>query len=349
MRCGRSIFILFFATQLFGLSFFVSLLSRDVSYQVEAFSQHLNETQALMASSKIEKVSFPVLQRDGSGQTFTRAAFLVVRPNAIGTVIICHGYTQSKHDSFFLQTFFPYFNVLAFDFRAHGDDVVGQVSTIGQDEKLDVYGAVEFVKSHLSLKDKPIIGFGFSMGAVSLLQAQARYGTLFDALILDSPFDSSDECMERSLDTLLSYKIFGKKRHLPGKKLIMRSLYSSRMQPIMKPIFRWASGMDPRNINTKFVRVNPIEVASKITIPCLFISCHNDKNVASDSVARLYNAVKAPFKRLWISQGMKHCGSCLAQPQLYQYKINSFIRKVLSSKWNDAAKIIDERIKIQAA
>ncbi|HSW75847.1 MAG TPA: alpha/beta fold hydrolase, partial [Candidatus Saccharimonadales bacterium] len=208
-----------------------TMTPENVAAEFQAYVKHLAKTKENMLALKVEKVTFPVKENDSSDKTFMRNGFLALRPNAVGTVIICHGYTHSKHEAFFFKTYFSHFNVLAFDFRAHGELISDQESTIGRDEMHDVYGAVQFVKSHPLLKNKPIIGFGFSMGAAALLMSQGHYQNLFDALILDSPFESSTDCMDRCLDGLLSYTLFGRTYKLPGKGLIMKSLYTPSLQP----------------------------------------------------------------------------------------------------------------------
>lgn len=309
-----------------------------------AYRNYIDMIKHHVASFQRELISFPVVCREGSEETFVRNGFLVRREHALGSVIIAHGYTHSKHDSFFFRTMFPHFNVIAFDFRAHGELIEGQFSTLGRDEVFDIKGAVDFVRAQPDMAAKPIIGFGFSMGAVALIQAQAKFQNLFDLLILDSPFDSSSDCMSRSIDKLLTIKFFGKSFHLPGKTLLMKALYSERFRPLIKRLFRWASGMNPDMVPTKFVEVIPLNEVDKITIPTMFISCEKDKSVTVDCVKRLYESVHSSFKRLWITQGIKHCGSCLAQPELYGYKVNSFIRKVFEHDWHVPEKIQDDRV-----
>ncbi len=317
---------------------------------IQAYQQYLHASKQALSGLEIQAISFSVKKNDTSSQTFERKGFLAIRPEALGTVIICHGYTQSKHEAFFLKILFSHFNVVAFDFRAHGELIEkGQFSTIGRDEVFDVLGAAQFVKSLPCSVGKPIIGFGFSMGAVSLLQAQAKHKDLFDLLILDSPFDSSSACMEQNIDRMLTFQLFGKERKFPGKTVIMKMLYNEKMSPLVKKFFRWASGMNPYIVPTKFVPVIPIEHAANISIPCFFISCERDKSVQVDSVMRLYETVQSPFKRLWITRGLKHCGSCLAQPELYAYKINKFINAVLKKDFRVAEKIRDDRVEIHNA
>lgn len=348
MRYKLHAYVFVLSLSVFDLIFAEDLSSKTQSLIV-AYQQYVDSIKQSLAGFEVQDVSFPVFQNGNSAETFTRKGLLALKPNALGTVIICHGYTHSKHEAFFFKTLFSHFNVLAFDFRGHGELIEGQFSTIGRDEIYDVEGAVRFIKSLPECQSKPIIGFGFSMGAVSLLQAQAEFGNLFEMLILDSPFDSSSECMERSIDRLLTYNIFGKQRQIPGKKIMMKVLYSDRMRPVVRKFFHWASGMDPYKVPTKFVPVIPIMSASKITIPCFFISCEQDKSVHVSSVLRLYDVVSSPFKRLWITHGIKHCGSCLSQPEMYTYKINKFINSVLKKNFKVPAKIRDDRVAIQAA
>lgn len=313
----------------------------DLSYdkQVKNIKKHMHEFKASI-------ISFESKENETSNKMLTRKGFLTTRPNALGTVILCHGYTHSKHEAFFFKTFFPHFNALAFDFRAHGELADGQHSTIGADEIWDVIAAVEFVKNHPELKNKPIIGFGFSMGAVSLLRAQARWQNLFDMLILDSPFDSGYDCMNQGLEKLLQVKLFGRNYQLPGRKLILNSLYSERLSAIIKYVFKLVTGFNPNQISTKFVHVAPIETAQNIKIPCLFVACVQDNKVPVDAVRRLYNAVDSPFKRMWITQGIKHCSSYLTNPEGYWYKLNKFVKKVLENDMKVKEKIVDERVMI---
>jgi len=309
-----------------------SSLDADIARMKESFK-----------SLNFENIEFPVQKSRGDTATFIRKGVLITRPQAVGTVVVCHGFTQSKHEAAFFRTFFPHFNVVAFDFRAHGDLVDGQYSTIGNDEIYDVKGAVDFVKSLPEFQDKPIVGFGFSMGAVTLIQAQAEFPDLFNAMIMDSPFDSSSDCMAACIEKMLTVKLFGQKYRIPGKKVMMKCLYCERLQPLMRQVFRYATGFKNVAAKTKFVPVLPIENAPKITVPCYFITCENDQKVPIACVRRLYNAVSAPYKRLWITKGIRHCGSCLDSPELYAYRVNKFINNVLNNSYTEPEKVHDDR------
>lgn len=333
------IFSMIFCSQMTPFSAWSTLIGDTYVNQVKNAKKQLSQL-------KVEHVSFQSQESDTSQKLFKRNALLATRENALGTVIFCHGYTSSKNESFFFKTFFPNFNALAFDFRAHGELTNGQYSTIGGDEIHDVRAAVEFVKQHPHLKDKPIIGFGFSMGAASLIRAQGRWDNLFDMLILDTPFDSGQECMSQGLDKVMSFSLFGRNFKVPGKNLVMKSLYNPYLSPIVKRFFKLVTGFNPNQIPTKFVPVAPIDSAPNIKVPCMFFACVRDNKVPVDAVRRLYNRVDSPFKRMWITQGFKHCSSFLASPELYWYKVNSFVRKVLDKDMKEKEKIVDDRVTI---
>lgn len=309
-----------------------------------SFAQDIKKMEQSLHDLNFENIEFPVRKSQADAGTFIRKGILVTKPKALGTVVICHGFTQSRHEAAFFRTFFPHFNIIAFDFRAHGDLTEGQYSTIGHDEIYEVKGAVDFIRSIPTLQNKPVIGFGFSMGAVTLIQAQAEYPDLFHAMIMDSPFDSSSDCMAACIDKMLTIKLFGQKYRIPGKKIMMKCLYCERLQPLIRQLFRHAANFKDLTAKTKFVPVLPIENAPKITIPCYFITCENDQKVPVGCVHRLYDAVASSYKRLWITKGRQHCASCLESPELYIYRINKFIKNVLNNSWNEGQKIHDERI-----
>ena len=305
--------------------------------------QDIEQMRKSMQDFQMQPISFWVQKSKQEPTQFIRKGFLITRSQALATVVICHGFTQSKHEAAFFRTFFPHFNILVFDFRAHGELTDGQYSTIGNDELYDVKGAVDFVRTHPELKDKPIIGFGFSMGAVSLLQAQAEFPDLFKVIIMDSPFDSSSDCMAAAIDKMLTVKLFGHSYQIPGKRVMMKCLYCERLQPVMRQVFGYATGFKNYAAQTKFVPVIPIQNAPKITIPSMFISCENDQKVPVGCVRRLYNNVSSPYKRLWITKGIRHCGSCLECPELYAYRVNKFIKSALDNSWKNSEKVHDDR------
>ena len=99
------------------------------------------------------------------------------------TVILCHGLGANKANQLVMaQDLVPGgYNVLAFDFRAHGASG-GQLSTFGDTERRDVLGAVRWVRHNRPNQSVRIVGVGASMGAAALVAAAADPGPEGQAL-----------------------------------------------------------------------------------------------------------------------------------------------------------------------
>ena len=335
--------------------FFILIGFSIVSLTIQSFS-HVIDAQTIYNLADIkeqikhiqfENIVLESLIDHHTTATLQRKGIVVRKPHAIGTVIICHGYLGCKRDALALKHLFPLYNIVVFDFRAHGDDKEGQVSTIGRDEAFDVIAAVKFVKSDPEMAGKPIIAFGYSMGAVSAIQAQAMDATLFDAMILDCPFASTDEAMRRGLEEKMKISLFGRQFTIPGQQFLLDHMYDQSAQAITNFLFKAITQLDSKKVATKFVRVVPIESVKKITVPCFFIHCENDKKVTISDVQSLYNN-KPGFKRLWITQGKAHFGSYQNNPELYWYKVNKFLTKLRERTIDDREqeKVCDHRTKV---
>lgn len=310
---------------------------------------NLSDVKQQIKKIQFEEVSFNVFTDETKTKTFQRRGVLVRRPDALGTVIICHGYLGCKRDAIALKHLFPLYNVFSFDFRAHGDDRDGQFSTIGRDEAFDVIGAVKFVKSDEQMRDKPVIAFGYSMGAVSAIQAQAMDETLFNAMILDCPYDSTHDAMSRGLEEKMSITIFGQKYKIPGKQFLLDHMYDESAQVITNFLFKAITKLDSNKVSTKFVRVEPVKSVRKVNVPCFFIHCVNDKKVPVDAVMSVYEN-KPGFKRLWITQGKGHFGSYQHHPEMYWYKVNKFLTKLGEKELANRVqeKICDQSITVKS-
>ncbi len=152
----------------------------------------------------IERVDIVSKESESSDNTITRKGILVRHPNAQANIVISHGFMCDKFDVGFLRSLFPKgkYNFLTYDFRAHGENIKGQLCTFGKDEAFDVQAAAHYFKNHPELGKLPILAYGFSMGAVATIEAQAKDPSLFRALILDCPFDSTENIVKKSLQSL---------------------------------------------------------------------------------------------------------------------------------------------------
>jgi alpha-beta hydrolase superfamily lysophospholipase len=98
------------------------------------------------------------------------AGWLIPHPHPRGNVIFCHGHGRNRgHVAGLLQTFHGLgLNVLAFDFRGHGDSP-GHTSTFGQREAQDLIAAETYLRRRFPRQ--PVVLVGISLGAAVSLQA----------------------------------------------------------------------------------------------------------------------------------------------------------------------------------
>ena len=133
------------------------------------------------------------------------------------TVIVCHGLASSKSNQLILgRRLVPGgFNVLAFDFRAHGESG-GQLTSFGATEKRDVLAAVRWVREAHPQQSQKVFGVGASMGGAALIAAAADpspEGQSISAIATYAVYDDMDllvrdlsrEYFERPLGWLLEH------------------------------------------------------------------------------------------------------------------------------------------------
>ena len=277
--------------------------------------------------SRVEPISFESPKCEGSTETITRKGFFTIREGAKATLLICHGYSCDKHDVAFIRTFFPNFNVMVFDFRAHGEHADDEECTLGKEEANDVIAAARYLQGRPEVQGQKLFAYGFSMGAASLIEAQAKE-PLFDGLILDCPFASSESVIAQGLDNL-KFTIFGCTFDMPGKRLLKRHAFNPYVQSLIKILFKVTANWDATVINTNMQPISPVNSIKKINIPCLFIHCINDEKVTVKAVKKIYNGATG-YKRLWLTSGRRHYDSIFYHPEEYAKRTNGFLDEVLT-------------------
>jgi pimeloyl-ACP methyl ester carboxylesterase len=280
----------------------------------------------------IEPIVFYSQKMADSSDVIVRHGVLKTIKDAPATVLVCHGYMCDKNDIAFLRSMFMNYNVMTFDFRAHGERKEDQYCTFGRDEALDVIGAVRYLRSRSEVADKPIIAYGFSMGAASAIEAQSR-DKLFDAMILDCPFDSTDSIIKRALANF-KFNVLGYQFELPGREWMQEHAYTPFVQALLKVAFKAIVNLDAFAINTYMHQTSPVESIEKVNVPCYFITCKNDQKVPVDAVTSVYAGAKG-YKRLWITNGRRHYDSLFFNPEKYFYKVNKFVAKVVAGTLKD--------------
>jgi pimeloyl-ACP methyl ester carboxylesterase len=281
-----------------------------------------------------ENIRFSVRLAPDSCDRIERRGLLVRRPQSRAIILICHGFTCAKDDTRFLRgALFSEYTTLSFDFRAHGESCTSEhVCTFGSLEKYDVMGAVEFIRTQPDLAGKPIIVYGFSMGAVAAVLAQAERKDLFHAAILDCPFESTDQLIARLLNSV-NFSVAGYEFGLPGKALLKRYAYNSYVQEIIKRALRIKTAVvdNSPTIKACMVPIDTVQAASMFDIPTLVIVCKKDDKAPVAAAYTIYNALPNT-KHLWITNGREHFDSFFFNPEKYGYKIFQFIEEVLDKK-----------------
>ena len=108
-------------------------------------------------------------------------------------MIVCHGLASNKANQLVLvRDLIPAgYNVLAFDFRGHGESG-GQQTSFGDLERRDVLGAVRRLREARPRQSQHIYGVGASLGAAALIAAAAdksEDGRAIDAVAVYGTFD----------------------------------------------------------------------------------------------------------------------------------------------------------------
>lgn len=310
--------------------------SRKKDYPSQVSSYLLPHAPAYsFLKGTLQEISFPVQAHESlSNQTYIRHGTFLQFSDARATIVLCHGFMCDKKDIGILRMLFRNSrypcNILSFDFRGHGECSEEQYCSLGRQEIYDVLGAVDYLKQQSATKKLPIIGYGFSMGAVSLIEAQGRSGkSPFDALILDCPFDSSSTIIKRALEryriSLLGYS-FG----LPAQKFLHKYFFNT--QAYLKHFLRSSPKFAAQAVDLNIEEVNPGKSAENITVPTLVITCINDEKVPLESVQEVYSRLASSYKQFWVTNGRRHFDSLFYNPEMYMYRVLRFIEKYLQGK-----------------
>jgi fermentation-respiration switch protein FrsA (DUF1100 family) len=199
------------------------------------------------------------------------------------TVIVCHGLAASKSNQLILarQLVPGGFNVLAFDFRAHGESG-GQITGYGALEKQDVLAAVKWVRDAHPEQSERIFGVGASMGAVALLAAAAD----------DSPEGRSI----RAIATYAAYDNLPKLVHdLAGDHF--RPPLGWLVEKLGMPIASAHAGV---NLSSWA----PDQFISQVwPRPVLFIHGEQDEIISFERGQALFDAAPQPKYHVWYPEG----------------------------------------------
>lgn len=254
--------------------------------------------EELLKRSNFREVEFP------SKDNLKLSGVLVLSPNPVANVVLCHGYQGSKEFMYGYLDLFANCNILLFDFRAHGKSE-GTMTSIGVLESRDVIGAVRYLKETTQQlhpeKKIPFIILGVSMGGAAALKAAEIEPNLCDALIVDSVF-----C---TLRTVMA-QVFSLKTGLPHFPFFA----------VITRLFNYFLGCDLDTMSL-------IQSVQKITAPILFIHSCNDSFIEPKHCLTLYSHTSSERTKLWIGPKCQHGWLHTYYPEAYRKKVTRFLQK----------------------
>jgi len=201
------------------------------------------------------------------------------------TIILCHGFGADKASQLRLvRDLAPNgFNVLAFDFRGHGESG-GQFTSFGDIERRDVLGAVRWVRKNHPNEARKIFGVGESLGAAALICAagdESAEGQAIDAVAVFAPYDRLSGVIQDVADAHFIPKAGWIARHL--------SLPLAGAQ-----------------LGAPLSHFEPIREVDKIAPrPLLVIASEQDHVIDSARSRDLYERASQPKYGYWLKKGTR--------------------------------------------
>ena len=237
-----------------------------------------------------------------------RGWFIPANSSVRGTIIFCHGHAGSMDPD---TVYAPWlnkagFNVLMFDFRAHGRSEGDRVS-LGYFERLDLLGAIDYLQSR-GITEVGVMGFSMG-GAVGL--ATAAENETIRAVISDGGFARMESAvlgwgLERGLPRWLALLIARLIITATGWRLGVRL---SDADPI-----QWVAQIAPRAV--------------------LFIHGDRDPFITIADVEALYAKSGEP-KMLWRVAEAQHRRIDRVRPAEYRQRVIDFFEQYLAVATND--------------
>ena len=246
-------------------------------------------------------VEFP--STDG---TLLKGWYIPAAGEARGTMILCHGLNRTRIEMLPMAAFAHElgYSALLFDFRHQGQSG-GTVTTLGYQERLDVLGAVRYVRGEQKAA-RPVVAWGVSMGAAAALMAAADSPEI-DAVISDRSFLSMEDTAIHHLGLFL---------HLPAF-------------PIAYEVIHWAAwrgNFRPSDLDLE-------KAVDRIgQRPILFVGVEGDRRMPPQIARTLFARSKSPGKQLLILPGTRHGEGFNQAKEQYQKAVRDFLAPIPAGK-----------------
>ena len=219
------------------------------------------------------------------------------------TIIIAHGLGASKSDFINLSGFLSSngFNVLLFDFRAHGESG-GKSCSLGLKEQMDITAALDYIISRKNLKNKNIGLYGFSLGGSAGILTASK-DLRIKAIVADTPF---------SRLYTISADVIKRTYHLPSF-----------------PFMQLANVFYRLSFGGWIGQVAPADVIHLISPrPILLITSDIDQMTPIYHARELIRKA-GETKELWVIEGATHGGTISMDAERYNQKLFNFFSKAL--------------------
>lgn len=253
------------------------------------------KTELFQKYKNLENVSFQTIDNIKISGLFLK------RDNAKANLLLCHGYQRRKEFMANYIDLFPNYNILLFDFRAHGESS-GEIRSMGCVEDRDVLAAVNFFKEKTN--NLPLIILGLSMGGTCALKALESNPDICQALILESSYSNLKKVI---------YHTFSQKSGLPSFPFLY----------FLEIFVNFYTNSRIKDLDTT------IDLP-KIKTPIFFIHSCVDKVVPTEHTLAMYAKCHSPIKKLWITPKCKHCKLTQKFTDIYSKKVNKFLDKALA-------------------
>ena len=219
-------------------------------------------------------------------------------------LILCHGLGTNRADLLDIAAGLSRegFNLLLFDFRAHGNSA-GRTTSFGWREQRDLEGALAFLGSRPEIPATPYGVYGISMGAAVALMTAARDERI-GAVAAESPYTSLDDSIRHHV------------------RLMYPWLPSVPFHAFVLSAYRLRFGVWPAH-------VSPEAAAERLSPrPLLLIHGAGDPRMPLGGIQRLYQRAGEP-KELWVIEGAGHLGTYALEPATYLNRLSRFFRSAL--------------------
>lgn len=224
------------------------------------------------------------------------------------TVIICHGVTENKVNSFRFARLFEKlgYNSVIYDHRRHGDSG-GKTTSFGYYEKSDLQAIVQCIREKIG-QDALLGIHGESMGAATTILYAGTYEDEADFHIVDCPFSDFTEQV----------------LHVMRRETPFRSTMVLRIANLFLKI------RDGYTLNL----VSPKEVVGNITKPVLFIHSLEDTFILPYMTEDLYHKKVGP-KMLKLFEKGGHARSFNKNTKQYEETVRTFLNTYINKPVNN--------------